>query len=202
MARRSDKPHLAARGMTSAPASALVLVLTLVLAGCGRDGAGDVAGAGASAEAAGARVEAGRRLFARCAGCHTVDANASNIFGPQLRDVLGRRAGSVPGYAYSPAMRAAPLVWDEQNLAAFIRDPDRVVPGNRMRFMSFMSERQAADIVAYLAANQAAHRAPSEAGSEAGSETINEATNEATNETTNEAARQAVSGPGQARRQD
>ena len=105
------------------------------------------------AERQAARVESGRRLFQRCAGCHAVGPNAANGFGPQLNGVIGRKAGSVPGYAYSPALRASTLVWDERTLAAFIRDSDKVIPGNKMRFFSFMSEKQALEIVAFLAAS-------------------------------------------------
>ena len=128
-----------------------MLGLALALGGCGRsDTAADasVAAAGATSPA---RIEAGRKLFARCAGCHQVGPNAGTIFGPHLNDVLGRKAGGVAGYAYSPALKASTLVWDERNLAAFIRDSEAVVPGNKMRFMNFMSEQQASDIVAYLA---------------------------------------------------
>ena len=130
----------------------LLLGVALALGGCGRSGTATVASAsGADGAASPARIEAGRKLFARCAGCHQVGPNAGNIFGPHLNEVLGREAGSVADYAYSPAMKASKLVWDERNLAAFIRDSEAVVPGNKMRFMSIMSERQAADIVAYLA---------------------------------------------------
>lgn len=130
----------------------LVLGLILGLAGCGRsDTAPAASGAGADGAPSPARIEAGRKLFARCAGCHQVGPNAVNIFGPHLNGVLGRKAGGVAGYAYSPAMKASQLAWDERNLAAFIRDADAVIPGNKMRFMNFMSERQASDIVAYLA---------------------------------------------------
>ncbi|MGF6272449.1 cytochrome c [Massilia sp. UYP11] len=133
-------------------APGLVLILVLALGGCGRDAAAPAAGvAGAAGAPSAARIEAGRKLFARCAGCHQVGPNAGNIFGPQLNGVLGRQAGGVAGYAYSPAMKASRLVWDERNLAAFIRDSDAVIPGNSMRFMNFMSEQQAGDIVAYLA---------------------------------------------------
>ena len=97
-----------------------------------------------------AQVDAGRRLFARCAGCHDLGAGARNGFGPQLSGVVGRKAGSVAGYAYSPALKGSSLVWNERNLVAFIRDSEKVIPGNKMRFLSFMSEKQAADIVAYL----------------------------------------------------
>ena len=97
-----------------------------------------------------AQVDAGRRLFARCTNCHEVGAGARNGFGPQLNGVVGRKAGSAPAYAYSPALKKAGFVWNEQNLVAFIRDSEKVVPGNKMRFLSFMSEKQAAEIVAYL----------------------------------------------------
>jgi len=97
-----------------------------------------------------AQVDAGRRLFARCTNCHEVGAGARNGFGPQLNGIVGRKAGSAPAYAYSPALKQAGFVWNEQKLVAFIRDSEKVVPGNKMRFLSFMSEKQAADIVAYL----------------------------------------------------
>lgn len=106
--------------------------------------------AGVQAAAPAAQVEAGRRLFARCAGCHQVGPNAGNVFGPRLNGVVGRKAGGVADYAYSPALKKSALVWNEQNLVAFIRDSDKVVPGNKMRFFNFMSEKQAREIVAYL----------------------------------------------------
>jgi cytochrome c len=107
-------------------------------------------GAGALAAPTQAQVDAGRRLFVRCANCHEVGAGARNGFGPQLNAIVGRKAGSAPAYAYSPALRNAGFAWDEQKLVAFIRDSEKVVPGNKMRFLSFMSEKQAGEIVAYL----------------------------------------------------
>jgi cytochrome c len=95
-------------------------------------------------------VEAGRKAFQRCANCHQVGPGARSTFGPQLNGINGRRAGSAPDFAYSPAMKRAGFVWDERRLAAFVRDPDAVVPGNRMRFWGFMSERRVAELVAYL----------------------------------------------------
>lgn len=110
---------------------------------------GETLAAPASAPAQ-AQVDAGRRLFARCTNCHEVGAGARNGFGPQLNGIVGRKAGSAPAYAYSPALKQAGFVWNEQKLVAFIRDSEKVVPGNKMRFLSFMSEKQAAEIVAYL----------------------------------------------------
>lgn len=97
-----------------------------------------------------AQVEAGRRLFARCAGCHEAGPRARHGFGPQLNGIVGRQAGKAPGYAYSPALKASRLVWNDRNLVAFIRDSEKVVPGNKMRFYSFLSEKQVTDIVVYL----------------------------------------------------
>jgi cytochrome c len=107
-----------------------------------------------------AQVDAGRRLFARCTNCHEVGAGARNGFGPQLNGIVGRMAGSAPAYAYSPALKQAGFVWNEQKLVAFIRDSEKVVPGNKMRFLSFMSEKQASDIVAYLRTQGAVAASP------------------------------------------
>lgn len=125
-------------------------------------GAGLLLGLAAQALAAPtqAQVDSGRRLFARCAGCHDVGPGARNGFGPHLNAVVGRKAGSVAGYAYSPALRNSPLVWNEQNLVAFIRDSEKGVPGNKMRFLSFLSEKQVTDIVAYLRVHGVAAHPP------------------------------------------
>lgn len=101
-------------------------------------------------------LEAGRRAYARCVWCHAVGPNAQSGFGPQLNGIIGRRAGSAPDFAYSPAMKKAGFVWDEKRLAAFLRDPDEVVPGNKMRFFGMLGERQIGDLLAYLRAHPAA----------------------------------------------
>lgn len=95
-------------------------------------------------------TEKGRALFARCASCHQVGPSARNGFGPQLNGVIGRRAGSVEGYAYSPAMKNAALVWSEKNLKTFLKSPNDTVPGNKMRFWGMGSDSQVADLLAYL----------------------------------------------------
>ncbi|MGG7604844.1 c-type cytochrome [Massilia sp. BKSP1R2A-1] len=97
-------------------------------------------------------LAAGRTAFQRCANCHQVGPGARSSFGPQLNGIVGRRAGAAPDFAYSPAMKKAGFVWDEKRLAAFLRDPDAVVPGNKMRFWGLRSERQIADLLAYLRA--------------------------------------------------
>ncbi|MBQ5940532.1 cytochrome c family protein [Massilia sp. AB1] len=128
--------------MIGAATRAAAAALALVLAACGREQPVD-------------QVEAGRKVFARCANCHQVGPGARNLFGPELNGIIGRRAGGLPGYAYSPALKQAGFTWDEAKLAAFVRDPEQVVPGNAMRFWGLSDERQVANLLAYLRSHPA-----------------------------------------------
>ncbi|MCI1015301.1 MULTISPECIES: c-type cytochrome [Herbaspirillum] len=93
---------------------------------------------------------AGRAAFAKCASCHAVGPSARAGFGPQLSNVIGRKAGSTADFKYSPAMAGAGFVWTEDKLRAFLKAPSEVVPGNKMRFWGIGSDRQIDDILAYL----------------------------------------------------
>lgn len=101
-------------------------------------------------------AEKGRATYrTACSSCHAVTDDA-NIFGPHLKGVHGRPAGSVPDYAYSQAMKAAGeggLVWDDATLSAFLASPSKVVPGTKMRFFGFWFQSQIDDVIAYLKAN-------------------------------------------------
>jgi cytochrome c len=98
----------------------------------------------------------GERVFKQCASCHQVGVNAHGGFGPQLNGVFGRRAGSTADFAYSDAMKTSGIVWDERSLAAFVRDPGKVVPGTKMRFWGIGDENQIAALLAYLRSFQQA----------------------------------------------
>jgi cytochrome c len=92
----------------------------------------------------------GEFLFRRCASCHAVGPYASAGFGPQLQSIIGRKAASTSDYKYSEAMKKSGLVWDEKNLAAFMRAPHDVVPGTSMRFWGIKDEQQIADLLSYM----------------------------------------------------
>jgi cytochrome c len=92
----------------------------------------------------------GAAAFQKCASCHQVGAHAQGGFGPQLNGLFGRRAGSTPDYAYSAAMKTSNIVWNEQTLAAFLRDPDKVVPDTKMRFWGIGNERELKALLAHL----------------------------------------------------
>lgn len=96
-----------------------------------------------------ARQQAMQRAFELCAGCHTVKAGGIHRFGPNLHGVLGRRAGSLPGYGYSDAMRRADFVWSAQTLDTFLQSPSHMVPGTRM-YNAFPSPERRALVIAYL----------------------------------------------------
>ncbi|MBV8618176.1 MAG: c-type cytochrome [Curvibacter sp.] len=94
-------------------------------------------------------VHKGQQVFAQCAACHA--STASNGVGPGLQGVLGRKAGSAPGFRYSHAMKNFGKTWDAETLKAYIADPQAVVPGNHMPFSGLADAGQRADLVAYLA---------------------------------------------------
>jgi cytochrome c len=85
-----------------------------------------------------------------CRTCHSMKEGDHRL-GPSLHGVVGRKAGSVEGYAFSSAMRSANIVWDEQNLDQFIANPDKVVHGNAMKpYGGIDDAKQRGEIVAYL----------------------------------------------------
>jgi cytochrome c2 len=104
-------------------------------------------------------VDAGKKVFARCAVCHGVGETKKPI-GPTLNNVVGRTAGTEPEYlakkgsaGYSPAMieaGAGGLVWTEENLAKWAADPKGMIPKTKMVFPGLKKEQEVADVVAYI----------------------------------------------------
>jgi cytochrome c len=82
----------------------------------------------------------------RCGGCHSLEVNR---VGPAHRGVVGRRAGTAPGFAYSPALKGANLTFTETNLDRWLTNPQATVPGVRM-FFRLGAAGERADIIAYL----------------------------------------------------
>lgn len=105
----------------------------------------------AGATAAAQDVAQGRTVFqANCAVCHMAVSNGHAMIGPNLWGVVGRRAASVAGFAYSPAMQHANITWTSVQLSAFVQAPAHTVPGTRMPFAGLHNPQQAAALVAYL----------------------------------------------------
>ena len=89
----------------------------------------------------------GAKLYQACMGCHSLD---SNEVGPRHRGVVGRAAGTVPGYAYSAALRNSKIVWTPARINRWLTNPQKLVPGAKM-FFSVAKPQDRADIIAYLA---------------------------------------------------
>lgn len=93
---------------------------------------------------------AGRAVFrSQCALCHSVQPG-HNMIGPSLFGVVGRRAGSEPGYAYSAANKNATLTWSAQVLNKYLESPQAVIPGTKMPYAGLKDPTQRADLIAYL----------------------------------------------------
>ena len=92
----------------------------------------------------------GEKVFRKCKACHAVGPGAKNKVGPELNGLVGRPAGSVDGYNYSPAMKGSGLTWDEATLNTYLTKPKDLVPGTKMIFAGLSKEDQRADIIAYL----------------------------------------------------
>ena len=98
--------------------------------------------------ASAADAEHGKALYAPCAACHTDKVDA---LGPSLKGVFGRKSAALEDFRYSNAMKRANLVWDDDNLHAYIRDPQAKVKGNRMPYGGLTNPSDVDDVVAYLA---------------------------------------------------
>jgi len=91
---------------------------------------------------------AGERDYKVCVSCHTFDESKQRM-GPHLIGIVGRTAGAAEGYNYSKAMAESDIVWDEENLAEYIKNPRSVVPGTKMYFR-LGNDEKVARIIEYL----------------------------------------------------
>ena len=106
-------------------------------------------GYGASARDHGGDREKGERIFRLCVGCHSLKPGEIRV-GPSLAALFGRKAGSEQGYPYSMALKNAAVVWDEKTLDAWLANPRKLVPGNRMFFRGMKKGENREDLIAFL----------------------------------------------------
>lgn len=107
--------------------------------------------AGPNAARADGTPAAGQRVYAKCGACHPVAADGRHGVGPNLRGVVGRRAGSVPGFGFSAALRRSPLYWTEPNLRISIRRPKDLVAGcGGPGTLGVRNPQEIEDVLAYL----------------------------------------------------
>lgn len=89
----------------------------------------------------------GADLYKRkCSSCHTM---AANKIGPAHKGVFGRKAGLVPGYAYSPALKKSGIVWNDKTLDQWLQGPQKMVKGSKM-YLAVPNAAERAAIIGYL----------------------------------------------------
>ena len=121
-------------------AVALALIVSVGLAG------------GAMALEAGDAV-AGAKVFKNCVACHTTEAGSKSGIGPNLNGGFGRTAGTLEGFGYSDAMKAAGTggrVWNDETIAEYLRKPKEAIPKNKMAFVGLKKDTDLANVIAYL----------------------------------------------------
>lgn len=142
--------------------SALLVLAVLTLAACGSKAEdpveqivvrkpGEAAGAAPAPAAAGDLLAKGKAAFAACSSCHVAAPGAASGIGPNLHGVVGRKAGTLAGFAYSEAMAKSGITWTEAELNAFLANPQGKVPGTAMAAGQVADAERRAAVVAYLA---------------------------------------------------
>jgi cytochrome c len=98
-------------------------------------------------------AEEGAEVFKKCRACHDVGPEAKNKVGPLLNGIIGRKAGTIDGFPYSDANKAAGakgLVWTEEIMLKYLENPLAYMPGTKMAFAGLKDPQDRKDVIAYL----------------------------------------------------
>src|SRR2546430_9923910 len=99
------------------------------------------------------KAEEGAEVFKKCRACHDVGPDAKNKVGPLLNDIVGRKAGTIEGFSYSEANKAAGakgLTWTEDVLLKYLENPLSFMQGTKMAFAGLKDEQDRKDLIAFL----------------------------------------------------
>ena len=105
----------------------------------------------ALAPARAADLQAGEKVFQKCMQCHRIGLGATNFYGPVLNGLIGRKAGTSPGFKYSPALESSDIVWSAQALTKYLRQPQHEIPGVAMTFAGLKDQADIDNVIAYIA---------------------------------------------------
>jgi len=102
-------------------------------------------------EARAADIAAGEKVFSKCMQCHRIGLGATNFYGPVLNGLIGRKAGTVPGYKYTDATMTSGITWDATTLSSYLKQPKHDVPGTAMTFPGLKDQADIDNVIAYIA---------------------------------------------------
>jgi len=94
--------------------------------------------------------ELGKKAYARCRTCHTLEEGGRHRVGPNLWGIFGKTSGTAEGFAFSKAMKEAAIVWDEQSISDYVESPKKFMPGNKMVFVGLKKQADRDNLIAYL----------------------------------------------------
>jgi cytochrome c len=92
----------------------------------------------------------GEKVFLKCKACHQIGEGAKSAVGPALNGIVGRAAGTYPGYSYSDANKNSGITWDAATLKDYLKDPRAKIPGTKMIFPGLPKEEDIDNVIAYL----------------------------------------------------
>lgn len=127
----------------------LLTLLSFCLAASGAASAQTAASTTDAQELEPPSLERGAELWGKCRACHTLDANGRNIVGPRLHGVFGRKAGSLPDYRYSEAMKKSGVVWTAETMDKYLAATQDYIPGNKM-YGGLAIAQDRIDLIAWL----------------------------------------------------
>ena len=97
-------------------------------------------------------AEKGKKVFNKCKACHSLQAGKRKI-GPDLANLIGRKAGTVKGFRYSKAMKKSGITWDEESLDKFLTKPRKFVKGTKMSYAGLRKKADRDNLIAFLKAS-------------------------------------------------
>ena len=98
-------------------------------------------------------VEDGKKVFKKCAACHSINEGGGNKIGPKLWNVMFRPVGSIADYKYSKALSTYGKEWTWEEMNGFLIKPAKWIKGNKMGFAGLKKEEDRASILLYLNQN-------------------------------------------------